>query len=543
MKAVDVMGFAGSMAAGVDQAGFDVIAKREPSSFNRFGVESMTYNMPWVEVQVSPFDQWDLPSESVELVYGCPPCSGFSQLSTLNTKIYAHTGTTYYGESAEINECMTWFNDYVARVRPRVAIMESVGPAFKLGRGWMESLLEGLRKKSGLPYRLAHVNMNASLVGGDVVRPRYFYVAHLDPFGIGLEFVRPRPMIEVIGDLPAGQEMDDPDWGHFGQQSGGPIRLARTMAWMRRHGLEWRQGTRLPDNLPRGEDGEILPPDPEELGDWYKSVPRGGRFPDVFSHWYSTDAFAPFRWRADKPFGVVVAATLDRAVHPMADRTLTFREAARFMSLPDTWSLRVLTEKHKPAELGKAVPTASAKWISHWAKMAIEGTPGEYAGEETGNPDIRVFNVQKEADVRAIMAGRSIDGWWPESMTSDPLPERWLVDRKERPLEWWQREDELGIFAGHRKARPRAGRAGKAAAPAPARATQSAPVHENDATITRVQPDVFAAFLSEAGLSEAEAARKLGVSVSRINELTGYRRPKSWLNASRWIEVQEVLRG
>lgn len=545
MKAVDVMGFAGSMLAGVDQAGFDVVAKREPDAFKGFGVASVQYNAPWIEAQVSKPADWDLPAESdIDLVYGCPPCSGFSQLSAMNVKIYEHTGTTYRGADAEINECMQWLNDYAARVKPRVVIMESVGPAFKLGRAWMESLWEGLRKASGLPYKLAHVNMDARWVGGDVHRPRYFYVAHLDPFGIGLEFVKPRTMMEVIGDLPAEQELGDTDWGHFGQQSGGPIRLGRTLEWMAENGLEWRQGTRLPDNLPRGEDGEILPPDPAQLRDWYKSVPRGGRFrPDVFSHWYSTDAFSPLRWRADKPFGVVVAATLDRAVHPLFPRTLTYREAARFMSLPDTWSLRVLTEMHKPAELGKAVPTASAKWIAHWAKMSIEGTPGEYAGEDTDNPDIRVFNVQRAVDIEAIWAGRLQDAYFDDSIVSDPSPSGWLVDRKARPGEWWQREDEHGIFARRpAKVSTTAGTA-PGPAPAPARTTQSAPKQKDASTIVRIQPDVVRTLLDSLGLSDKQAAEKLGVSVWRIAELTTDRRPGSWLNAARWEEVQAALRG
>ena len=62
MKAVDCMGFAGGFAAGVDQAGFDVIAKREPAKFKGFGVESHVYNMPWLadDVAVTAPEDWPL---------------------------------------------------------------------------------------------------------------------------------------------------------------------------------------------------------------------------------------------------------------------------------------------------------------------------------------------------------------------------------------------------------------------------------------------------------------------------------------------------
>src|SRR5688500_11615767 len=73
MKAVDVMGFAGSFAAGVDQAGFDIVSKREPAKFKGFGMDSVLHNMPWIDGQVAEPEDWDLPAEDVELVYGCPP--------------------------------------------------------------------------------------------------------------------------------------------------------------------------------------------------------------------------------------------------------------------------------------------------------------------------------------------------------------------------------------------------------------------------------------------------------------------------------------
>lgn len=534
LRAADVMGFAGSMAAGVDQAGFDIVAKREPSAFNGFGVRSFAYNLPWVESQVAPWGEWDLPAEPVELVFGCPPCTGFSQLSFANTLIHGNI----VGPDAPINECMAHLIDYAARVKPQVVIMESVGVAFKSGREWMESLWERLNARSGLNYMLTHVNMNASMVGGDVIRPRYFLVAHRQAFGVGLEFVTPRTSAELLADLPGEEDEVDNDWGHRTKISRSS-RWLKTFEFLKEHGRTWKPGTRLPDNNIGLEPPSFwIREDGRHTERSLKAMGEDG--PAVYSHWFSTDPFSTYRWRPDKPYGVVVAAVLDRAIHPVHDRNLTYREAARFMSLPDDWSLRALVESNSGAELGKAVPTASAKWIAHWARMSIEGTPGEYAGRDTADPDIRVITVNSPARVGEILKGNPDDAWWTGS---DPDPKLWLVDRKQRPTEWWQREDELGLFAARAKTIQPARSAPTPVTPEPAKTTRRAAPVQSGTGIVCIQPEVVAVLLESLSLTKAEAAAKLGVSVSRINELTTHTRPKSWLNAERWEDVQVVLRG
>lgn len=545
MKAVDVMGFGGSFAAGVDQAGFDIIAKREPAKFKGFGMETHVYNMPWLDAQVAPYDKWDLPPEDdIDLVYGCPPCSGFSALSFANKRIHG----TIVGEDAEINQCMRWLIDYAARVKPSVVVLESVGIAFKNGRGWMEGLWEELREKSGVDYMLTHVNMNASLVGGDAIRPRYFFVAHTEPFGVGLEFVQPRTASQVLADLPAELDEKDTDWGHSIYRANGPDRMIKTMRWLREeHGRVWKPGTRLPQNI---EGLERQPPDFWLRPDGKTSPRNPNQDIPVYSHWFSTDPFATFRWYPDKPFGVVVAAVLDRAIHPVHDRTLTWREAARFMSIPDTWSLRMLVEANSGAELGKAVPAASGKWIAHWARMSIEGTPGEFAGVvDTDDDRIRVISVQNQKQVDELKRNPPANSFW-DGDVADPDPATWLIDRKERPRRWPQRDwlEEDGGELDIRRvpdddapmAPPKASRTRRNDAPGRARTRLDGSGVAS--RIERVPPETVAALIAEVGIDKKEAARRLGVSVSRVNELTTHTRPGSWLNAQRWDEVQEKLR-
>jgi site-specific DNA-cytosine methylase len=537
------MGFAGSFAAGVDQAGFDIIAKREPAKFKGFGMDSMLYNMPWVEGQLADPEDWDLPAEGdIDLVYGCPPCSGFSQLSHANTLIHG----AVVGPDAEINECMVWLVDYAARVKPSVVILESVGVAFKSGRDWMEGLWKRLREQSGVDYYLTHVNMNASLVGGDVIRPRYFLVAHTEPFGVGLEFVKPRTAWEVLQDLPAETDDTDPDWGHMLKRGNGIQRWLKTLEFLKRHGRTWEPGTRLPDN-----NVGLEPPDFWVRNDGRRTERMdrvlGEEHQSVYSHWYSTDPFSTYRWHPDRPYGVVVAAVLDRAIHPVHDRPLTWREAARFMSIPDNWSMASMVRRQAAAELGKAVPSASGKWIAHWARMSVEGTPGEFAGvQDTSDPRIRVVQVQNEKQVQSILDHPPAGSFYTSDF-ADPSPETWIIDRKQRPDEWPQRDSvgsgmvdisDVPLVSVARRSRRATAKTVVPDAPRTAKTT----VARASGKIERITPERVSALIEEAGITPHEAATRLGVSYSRIRELTTHTRPKSWLNAERWDEVQETIR-
>lgn len=538
MKAVDVMGFAGSFAAGVDQAGFDIVSKREPNEFKGFGMDSVLYNMPWIDGQVSAPEDWDLPVEPVELLYGCPPCSGFSQLSHANTLIHG----AVVGPDAEINKCMVWLVDYASRVKPQVVIMESVGVAFRSGRDFMEGLWARLVEQSGVDYYLTHVNMNAELVGGDVRRPRYFFVASRVPFGVGLEFVKARTAWEVLQDLPAETEDDDPDWGHLLKSGSGVERWIKTLEWLKENGRTWEPGTRLPDN-----NQDLEPPEFWRRKDGLitKRMEERGMTESVYSHWYSTDPFSTFRWRPDKPYGVVVAAVLERAIHPVHDRPLTFREAARFMSIPDDWSMASLVRRQAAGELGKAVPSASGKWVAHWARMAIEGTPGEFAGvADTDDDRIRVISVQNE---NQVAHARTLTGVRWGGHVADPDPLTWLIDRKSRPDVWWQRAEgggwaEPASAPGRKKREWTPAEESSVPPVARARPSRRAPGPRSPRSrIVRVEPELVQAMLDELGIDRREAASRLGVSVSRINELTTHTRPGSWLNEARWEDVKEKL--
>ncbi len=536
MRAVGVMDFAGGFACGVTQAGLDYVAKREPSAFAGFGVPAIEENFEGVQVEVSEPEFWSV--VQAEVVFGCPPCSGFSMLSTINTadsktgKVVDGVRVAQRGIDSPDNKWMRDLVSYAAKVKPEVVIMESVPSGGKLGAPLMRELWQRARDESGLDYHMTDLFMNAALVGGDVIRPRYFLVLHRRPFGVDLPRSRPRTLMEVVGDLPleVPTRRDpgiDPAWGHVTNGSSSDERIRLTIEEFRRHGYDWAEGKRLPQHL------EVWT---KELGHeypewWY------GKNGDLLSHAVSDNMYSPFRWRADKPMGVVTGGVLDRAVHPVAARPFTYREAARFMGLPDDWSLRPIVDGKKDSWLGKAIPVASGRWVGTWARASVEGEPGEYAGVVV-EPKHRVIDVTTADRVRQVEQGHDDDPvWW---------------DRPERPRVFYS-DARLGIQEGQRAS------SGPAPAPVqdlrpgrPRKVARSAPRTPGDAPraksrvqaqpIARIAPETFAQAFASLGLSPAEAAEAMGVSRSRIAELTGQHRPNSWLNAERWEEVQAQFR-
>lgn len=534
MKAVGVMDFAGGFACGVTQAGFDYVAKREPSAFKGFGVTSIERNFQGVQIEVTEPEFWGV--VEADLLFGCPPCSGFSMLSSINTaesktgKVMPDgTRVAQRGIDSPDNQWMYELVDYASKVKPEVVVFESVRGGGTLGQPLMRELWQRLRDQTGVDYQMTDVFMNASSVGGDVIRSRYFFVAHVAPFGVDLPRAVPRPLMEVIGDLGPddGTRLDlgvDADWGHVTNGSKSDSRIRQTIELFRSEGYDWAQGRRLPEHFE-----EWLKTHDDYPDFWY------GTSGKVMSHAVSDNLYSPFRWRENTPMGVVTGGFMDRAIHPTEPRTFTYREGARFMGLPDDWSLYPIVAGKHDNWLGKAIPVASGRWIATWAKGAIEEAPGEYAGELV-EPGHRVIDVSTSKLVDHIDRFGGEDVWWPDPVKRPRtifVPE--AIGRGGPRPEVTRVVEEPTLAV--RRGRPPA----VLAAPRTPREPRKIAARVVTGPIVRTRPEVVSDVIEKLGLSRAQAAEALGVSRSRVAELTTERKPGSWLNAERWAETRAKL--
>lgn len=381
-RAVDCQGFAGGFTLGVVQAGFELVGKREMQG--GFGVANCEANRHllgdrWQTEAVDP-SEWT--PVDAELVFGNPPCSGFSVMSN----------KTFRGADSKINHCMWAFVRYAARVRPQVAIFESVQPAYSDkngGRALMQALRKELEGLTNEQWGLWHVKHNAYSVGGAAMRKRYFWLASRLPFGVEVPVPRRLPTLEdVIGDLEnvpltweAQPYRSPPSW------------------WARSRRADWVDGhidvdapliTRIKDLM---AEVEWNPREHIALVA-RRCYERRGRLPESWAHNESKlvarDFYmgytTPTRWDYAQPARVVTGGALGSVVHPRLPRTITHREAARILGFPDDWQIAPLRNlSGLGMTWGKGITVDCGRWIGEWARAALDGSPGSYVGESVGD--------------------------------------------------------------------------------------------------------------------------------------------------------------
>lgn len=178
LRAVDVHGFGGGFTLGAAQAGFDIIAKK--SRGTGFGVLNCLANRHIIpggwDVQSEEPYLWTV-DEDVDYVFGNPPCSGFSTL----------TSSKYRGQDAKVNDYMWEFVRHAAKLAPKIAVFESVQQTFTQGRELLSALLDTLIEESGYNYRLYHVLHNNASLGGGSNRRRYYWTAVRADIAFGVE--------------------------------------------------------------------------------------------------------------------------------------------------------------------------------------------------------------------------------------------------------------------------------------------------------------------------------------------------------------------
>lgn len=386
-RAIDCQGFAGGFTLGMVQAGFTLVGKREMKG--GFGVANCEVNRAllgsgWRSEAVDP-TQWSV--VDADVVFGNPPCSGFSVMSAKE----------FRGADSKINHCMWAFTEYAARVRPQIAVFESVQNAYTSegGHALMRALRADLEARTGLSYDLYHVRHNAVAVGGAAIRRRYFWLATQIPFGVERTRVRAPVLNEVIGDLanlaPTWQaqpyRMPASWWSDSRRSASGSVDghsglsnpLTRRMSDLM-SGVAWDPGMCIADVAKRYWETH-------------------GRLPDSWKHVeekiVKNDFFmgftTPVRWRGDAYGRVVTGGGLHNIVHPTLDRTVTHREVARILGFPDDWRILPLRGvSGLNMTWGKGITVDCGRWVGGWIKHALDGEPGSYVGKPVGE---REFDI------------------------------------------------------------------------------------------------------------------------------------------------------
>lgn len=410
-KVIDCHGFAGAFSVAAVQSGFELVGKLEGPG--GFGVPLMEANREYLgdnwEAQIGDPVGWR--PVKAHLVVGTPPCTAFSGMSV---------GSRDRGIDGSINHCMWDFTEYVAKVRPAVAIMESVAQAYTNGRPLMRKLAAHLNQLTGLRYQLTHVLQNNLSTGGCTNRRRYFMVLSQVPFGVEVPSVRQLPTIEdAIGDLQdlaiqwEPQQMRyDPSWwaesmrsksglvdGHYTDDT--PFARAMRTVIDDENGVEWKPGEDVNATLRSYHERHGRLPDEWHARPYHgKRGDENGRFKTqeeaLVGQKFNTGGFARARrWRWNRPGFVITGAGFYSTWHPER-RYYTHREVARIMGFPDDYVVGTAkSEKALCAYWGKGTSVGPAKFITDWAYYSLEGNPGQVTGEllDEGDRLIDISNV------------------------------------------------------------------------------------------------------------------------------------------------------
>ena len=364
LKALSLFSGCGGFCEGIETAGFKVQAAVE---WDRFACETYKANFPRTplfEGDIHEFltDRSDHERvyglSELDLVFGGPPCQGFSQIGTRRL-------------DDERNELYLQYTRIVERMKPRMFLMENVPNLALLNKGYFKNLI--LKKFASLGYsNTVMLKVSADDFGVPQARQRVIFIGTRDdlhfPFDLEsfaqstlgtLKVTRPVSVWEAISDLPAkvvdsGKTMPYPNFAGMSQfqremrlDATGKVYtktakkkrgLGRAAAMLHNHHTKEIQERRakLIKLLKPGMKADSLP----------KDIWNGKR---------------PEKWRRlhpDRPSYTILAhmhRDLSEWVHPKLNRWITVREAARLQSFHDGFILQG-SEWQQLKQIGNAVP-------------------------------------------------------------------------------------------------------------------------------------------------------------------------------------------
>ncbi len=301
LTSVDLFCGAGGLSAGLRRAGFDVLGAVDA---HPVACRAYRANHPQTTVwerdirRLDPREMRDalgLARGGLDLLAGCPPCQGFSTLRTLNGRQPA---------ADRRNSLVSQIGRFAEEFRPRAVMMENV-PA--LARDPRSARIRRLLEKLG--YSVVEDTMDAAAFGVPQRRRRYILIALRDGTPqLARAAARTRTVRELIASLPPAGSSGDPLHDHGERRS---VEVRDLIAAIPKNG---------------GSRGELPP---ERQLACHRKV-KG--FHDVYG-----------RMAWDRPAPTITGGCVNpskgRFLHPVANRSITLREAALLQTFPPSYGL------------------------------------------------------------------------------------------------------------------------------------------------------------------------------------------------------------
>jgi len=350
LSALSLFTGAGGLLYGFRNAGFDVRGSVDKKNSVARNHDLNFPDIPHLTADVGALTSDDLKAllgrPVVDVVFGGPPCQGFSIFGRrrfVNTK-------GHRVESDERNELSLKYFELAFALSPKFIFFENVKGFVSTPRGdstYLE-VIEEMLDAAG--YAFAHRMINCASYGVPQARERFILVA----WRKDLAFVWPEPKF-----------------------------FAEPKSWQRRFVTLADVISDLMDPATHSEEFSHVPMNHKPLVvARYELIPEGGRLPvktmpDELRKGYRSDDVKNFshvykRLWMSQPATTMVPGHNAFPVHPVLPRTLTVREAARIQTFPDHMHF-VGTRQQQCTLVGNAVPPLLGEIFAAAIAKGIEG--------------------------------------------------------------------------------------------------------------------------------------------------------------------------
>ena len=341
LKIVDLFSGVGGLSYGFMQAGCKVIVANEIDSDIAFAYtknhpETKMINEDITKLYIDKvFGEY---KGEIDVVIGGPPCQGFSQKGSRKT---IHD---------ERNFLFRYYYNVVKYLRPKYFLMENVPNLLTAEKGLFRSEIEKLFSEIG--YSLDSRILNAAEFGVPQNRRRAFILGKLGRNNLKLPVgsVKRVTINDAIGDLAfleSGEGNEQQEY-KYEPNSEYQRKIRDNMNVLHNH-ISTKHSKAAIDKLkmiPVGMGKEVLP----------KNLLTKSIYSGTWSRMINNEQSVTITTRFDTP-------SSGRFTHPILNRCITVREAARIQSFPDSF-IFYGKKSSQMKQVGNAVPPLLGKAIA-----------------------------------------------------------------------------------------------------------------------------------------------------------------------------------